>query len=257
MPKTSVPNAPPCTRLGRQCHSIPVTLRIGELEPGDPLDHEATWLLGHTQRLTFTDLWEGEGDLYADAVIHVPCRYLRSDGTEAVCGVYGFRGRPPVPRRRPQPRQLGRDRFRIVESGRAVTRTLPLPARTLPVVDVATASSNPCAAARCETADHRRGAACCRDLQVEIMCTRRQRKLEALVRSRQSPYLCKVSRPGDHSIEAEIISACAYLEPGGVDCTLHGRKRADGRTAKPQLCFDWPPKRQTLHPGCVFGRRRR
>ena len=95
-------------------------------------------------------------------------------------------------------------------------------------------------------------AACCRDLQIEIMCTRRQVKLEALVRSRKSPYLCKIDREGDFSIEAEMISACGYLGDDGVACSLHGRKRADGRTAKPDLCFEWPPKNQGLHPGCVF-----
>lgn len=259
--QTSAPrpsNVPPCTRLGRQCQSIPVTLRIGELEGGDPLDHEATWLLGHTERITFGDVWESEGEMFADAVIHVPCRYLKTDGVRATCGAYGYEGPSPRPRRVEQPRRLGGDRFRIVETGRLVTRTLPHPRRSLPVLEPAPGqSANPCATARCETADHRRGAACCRDLQVEIMCTRRERKLEALVRSRRSPYLCKVNRPGDFSIEAEIISACAYLETGGVNCTLHGRERPDGRSAKPELCFEWPPKRQTLHPGCVFGRRRR
>ena len=89
------------------------------------------------------------------------------------------------------------------------------------------------------------------------MCTRRQGRLEALVRSRKSPYLCKVSREGDFSIEAELISACGYLEPGGVACTLHGRRRDDGRSAKPDLCFDWPPKDKGLHPGCVFAPRPR
>lgn len=251
-------NVPSCTRLGRQCRSIPVTLRIGELEGGDPLDHEATWLLGHTQRITFTSVWAGDGDLFAEAVIHVPCRYLKTDGSRATCAVYGFEGRAPRERRPEQPRRLGGNRFNVVERQRVVPRTLPYPARSLPVIATpAPESGNPCAGARCETADHTRGAACCRDLQVEIMCTRREKKLESLVRSRQSPYLCKVSRAGDYSIEAEIISACDYLEPGGVNCTLHGRERADGRTAKPTLCFEWPPKRKTLHPGCVFGPRRR
>jgi hypothetical protein len=127
------------------------------------------------------------------------------------------------------------------------------PRRSLPVLG----EQNPCATAPCKTADHTRGAACCRDLQVEIMCTRREQKLEALVRSRRSPYLCKVSREGDFSIEAEVISACAYLEQGGVNCTLHGRQRADGRPAKPDLCSEWPPKDPVLHPGCVFAKRRR
>ena len=75
----------------------------------------------------------------------------------------------------------------------------------------------------------RRGAACCRDLQVEIMCTREEQELEALVRSRRSPYLCKIERPGDFSLEVEMISACGYLDDDGIACTLHGRRRSDGR----------------------------
>ena len=75
-------------------------------------------------------------------------------------------------------------------------------------------SDNPCATAPCRTADNTRKAACCRDLQVEIMCTRAQRRLEALVRSRRSPYLCKIERAGDYSLDVEMISACGYLEAG-------------------------------------------
>ena len=56
---------PPCTAIGRQCSSLPVTLRIGSLEEGNTsLDHESTWLLGHTEQITFSELWEDEGDLY-------------------------------------------------------------------------------------------------------------------------------------------------------------------------------------------------
>jgi hypothetical protein len=252
---------PPCTSLGRQCTSLRVTLRVGSLEEGsDSLDHEATWLRGHTENITFLDLWEGEGDLYTDAVLHVPCRFLAREGEGVRCKAFGFTGPVPLTRRQPQYRQLGGDRFQVIEGRRVVARNLArpapaVPARSLPVV--ADGAANPCATAPCRTADNRRSAACCRDLQVEIMCTRKQRKLEALVRSRRSPYLCKIDREGDFSIDAEMISACGYLEPGGVNCTLHGRVRADGRTAKPDLCFEWPPKRQVLHPGCVFGKRRR
>jgi hypothetical protein len=151
-----------------------------------------------------------------------------------------------------QQRRLGRDRFLVVENRRASARVLKPPARSLPVLN----GQNPCAVAPCRTADNSRGAACCRDLQIEIMCTRRQRRLEALVRSRRSPYLCKVERAGDFSIEAEIISACGFLDDDGIACTLHGRVRADGRPAKPDLCSDWPPKNKGLHPGCVFTPRR-
>jgi hypothetical protein len=227
-----------------------VLLRIGGLDEGrTSLDHEATWLLGHTERITFDDLWSGEGELYADAVLHVPCRYLEAANGTARCSAHGYRGRTPRgSRRMAQPRQLGGDRFRIVDDLRLVTRTLPPPPRGLPVLP----SANPCAGAPCRTADRVEGAACCRDLQIEIMCTRRQRRLEALVRARKPPYLCKVTRPGNFSLEAEMVSACGYLGSDRISCTLHDRKRADGRASKPDLCSDWPPKGKGLHPGCVF-----
>ena len=251
----------PCRKLGSQCRALRVTLRVGSLEEGDhSLDHEATWLLGHTQHITFGDLWWGEGDLYVEAILHVPCRYLRTEGGTAECRLLGYRGaarRPP--RRPPQPRRLGGNRFQMVDAKRVVVRSLPppppapAPAHALPVLE----SANPCATAPCRTSDHRRGAACCRDLQVEIMCTRDDRRLEALVRSRRSPYLCKIERGGDFSLDVEMISACGYLGEDGIACALHGRTRADGRPAKPDLCSEWPPKNRGLHPGCVFAPRRR
>ncbi len=255
-----IPHAPPCRSLGAQCKSVRTTLRIGELVEGaDSLDHEATWLLGHTQHIDFLELWEGEGDLYVEAVLQVPCKFLRQAGSVAQCQAHGFVG--PAPhgiRRDPQPLQLGGDRFVAVEECRNVVLSLPPPARSLPVLEGAGAiGDNPCASAPCRTADNTRKAACCRDLQVEIMCTRSQRRLEALVRSRRSPYLCKIERAGDYSLEVEMISACGYLGADGVSCSLHGRHRADGRTAKPDLCFEWPPKNRGLHPGCVFAPRRR
>jgi hypothetical protein len=73
--QASGPTVPPCRSLGTHCRSLRVTLRIGELEEGpESLDHEATWLLGHTAQIDFLELWEGEGDLYVEAVLHVPCR---------------------------------------------------------------------------------------------------------------------------------------------------------------------------------------
>ena len=241
--------------MGRHCQALPVLLRIGSLEEGETsLDHEATWLLGHTQRIAFGAVWTGEGELYVDAVLHVPCRHLKDvPGGGARCAAHGFTGRMPrAPLRLPQPRQLGSDRFQVVDRMKLTTRRLPPPSapRTLPVLG--SGGGNPCEGVPCETSDHVRGAACCRDLQVEIMCTRRQKRLEALVRHRKSPYLCKVDREGEFSIDVEMISACSYLEAGGVNCTLHGRHRADGRSAKPDLCFEWPPKGKGLHPGCVF-----
>ncbi len=253
-----MPSAPPCRKLGSQCHALRVTLRVGSLEEGTAsLDHEATWLLGHTQQITFGKPWSGEGDLYVEAILHVPCRYLSEEGGAAGCRFYGYSGvAPRRPLRAVQPRRLGGQRFRVVDAQRMVTRSLPeapAPARALPVLD----SANPCAVAPCRTADNKRTAACCRDLQVEIMCTKAERRLEALVRSRRSPYLCKVERGGDFSLDVEMISACGYLGDDGVACSLHGRLRADGRPAKPDLCTEWPPKNRGLHPGCIFGPRRR
>jgi hypothetical protein len=252
-------DVPPCRRMGRQCHALDVTLRIGSLEEGqESLDHEATWLMGHTERIAFGVLWRHDGELYLEATLHVPCRFYRETGPgSAACAAHAFMGQAPRrPIRTGQPRQLGGDRFVVVERMHLARRTLGFPRRALRVL-AGPVTANPCEGAPCQTSDHRRGAACCRDMQVEIMCTRKQVRLERLVRSRKSPYLCKVGREGDFSIEAELISACGYLEPGGVACTLHGRTRADGRSAKPDLCFDWPPKNKGLHPGCVFqpGRR--
>src|SRR4051794_27327715 len=167
-PRPRPPAAPPCHALGSQCRAVPVILRVGALEEGNAsLDHETTWLIGHTQHITFSEIWEDEGELYVDAMLHVPCRFLQTDRVVASCAAYGFSGRQPRgPARSQQPRRLGRDRFLIVENRRPAVRALPPPQRTLPVLQ----GTNPCAAAPCRTADNTRGAACCRDLQVEIMC---------------------------------------------------------------------------------------
>ena len=238
--------------MGAHCRQLQVTLKIGGLEDGVPsLDQEGTWLLGHTESIDFgTPRVEGQ-DLLVDATLHLRCRHLKADGSRERCAAHGF-SRPPAPppRRAPQPRQTAPETFVLLERLRPVTRTVhrPPPARrTLPVV----AGVNPCLGAKCTTADHTRGSACCRDLQIEIMCTEREAKLEALVRSRLSPYLCKIERETPASLGAEMISACGYLDDRG-ECSLHGRMRSDGTTAKPDLCFDWPKEGRGEHPGCVF-----
>jgi len=244
--------------MGTQCRGVRVILRVSALDDGIRSgDHEATWLLGHTERLDFGDLWLDEGELYVDAVVRVPCRHL-AEGVDggAVCQAHGFHGphpRAPHPIKPQVPRRLGEDRFVIVDRAHEVERELrgaPGPPRSLPVAS----GPNPCATAPCRTADNRRGAACCRDLQIEIMCTSRQRRLEALIRSRKAPYLCKIEREGKYSLGAELISACGYLKDDGIDCALHGRSRADGRPAKPDLCSKWPDDAETTHPGCVFAK---
>jgi hypothetical protein len=234
---------------------LDVVMRVAVLEGQE--DHDGTWLFGHTERIEFGRLWVEDEELWTEARIHVPCRYLRTTrtGTQR-CAAHGFRGSVAAPERVEQPRRLGDDRFRIMERRRMVTRDL-LPAperrRKLPLHPVVP-DANPCALARCRTSDNKLHAACCRDLQVEIRCTDRQELLEELLRSRQSPYLCKVEREEDDDevVNVEILSACAYLLEDGLHCGLHGRRRHDGRPAKPELCSKWPEKRTGLHPGCAF-----
>lgn len=245
---------PSCAGLGAQCHRLETTLRIGSITEGEEsLDHESTWLLGHTSRITFGDPYVRDQHLLVDAQLHVRCRYLRegeAPGTSR-CAAHGFVGpRIALSQGAAQPRRMGGDSFRIVSNRKLTLMTLGFPPRSLPVLEEE--SENPCAIAPCATADHTRGSACCRDLQVEIMCTPEERELEALVRSRQSPYLCKVTREGKWSLDAEMISACTYLDDAGANCTLHGRLRPDGRTAKPDLCFEWPDDGVGMHPGCLW-----
>jgi len=232
-----------------------VTLRIGSITDGPAsADPEATWLLGHTERISFRNLRRQGTTLLVDALLQVRCRYLKPGlhPGERRCAAHGFsdevRGdnRPP-----PQPRRLGADRFLVVQNHELAAIDLPFPRRTLPVLAEGE-NDNPCAIAPCATADHRRGSACCRDLQVEILCSRSDTWLEALVRSRLSPYLCKVTREAEDALEAEMISACGFLDDEGTSCTLHGRLRPDGRPAKPDLCSDWPDDGKGLHPGCIF-----
>lgn len=247
---------PPCRRIGSHCRALTVTLRVSaDLENLWDGDDEATWLLGHTQRITFHRLWRHREDLFARATLHIPCRFLRAEGAGHRCSAWGHTGAAPPSVARRQPRQLGEHRFRLVENGKVSDRVLTPPAapraRALNVLD-----ENPCATARCRTSDNTIGAACCRDLQIEIMCDEHWTAQELLVRSRQSPYLCKVDRERPESLEVEVISACGYLGSDGVACTLHGRRRPDGSQAKPELCRRWPKptEAETLHPGCVFAR---
>ena len=244
-------NIPPlCNSMGPQCRKLKVTLRIGSLEDGPAsLDHEGTWLLGHTERVDFGEPWDDGEDLFVDAVIHVPCRYLKESPAGSRCSMYGFSALPQRPTSRPvQPRRVRDDHFRIMEKGRTRSLDLPFPRRSLPVIS----GPNPCATASCRTSDNRRRAACCRDLQIEIMCEEKQTRLESLVWARKSPYICKIEREGKFSLDVELISACDYLGEDGVACTLHGRVRPDGRPAKPDLCSEWPHEGKGLHPGCVF-----
>lgn len=256
---------PPCSTLGPQCRALPVTLRIATLEGkgAESADHEATWLFGHTEKITFSRLRQVGLDVLVDATLHARCRFLKQEpiGKTSLsapsglsrCAAHGFIGpSPPESSRQEQPRRLAGDRFLVVQDHAVAALDLPPPRRSLPVLDNDPDAWNPCSIAPCTTADHKRGSACCRDLQLEILCARGDSELEALVRSRLSPYLCKVSRASESALEAEMISACGFLDDQGQGCTLHGRERPDGRPAKPDLCSHWPDDGKGMHPGCIF-----
>jgi hypothetical protein len=143
------------------------------------------------------------------------------------------------------------DRFFVFTRGKRRNLRLPVqasPRRSLPVL----AAANPCAGAACRTADNRRGAACCRDLTVDVVLEGDEPSLLELLRSRRSPYLCKVTPDGAGKAECEVISACGYLERDGVSCALHGRALPDGEPAKPFVCRQWPEPGpdHAGHPGC-------
>ena len=73
--------APPCRGMGSHCDALPVVLRVATQDDGpESADHEATWLLGHTERITFLGELKRDGrDLYHEAMLQVPCKYLRQD----------------------------------------------------------------------------------------------------------------------------------------------------------------------------------
>ena len=254
-----MPTPPPCSNLGRHCQELAVTVRISDLEDdGKTLqDAAATWLIGHTERISWSAPYTANGLLKVDVTIHVPCRYLEADGGNgARCEVHGFRGNMPRSTQPAEPKklQLGDEQFTVIHRGKRRRLELPLeepPPRSLPVLE----SDNPCATAECRTADNKRGAACCRDLTLELDLPKRQKRMEALVRARRTPYVCRIKRDDDETLDCEVISACGYLEDGTVNCTLHGRLRPNGRPAKPSICTDWPDELdedETGHPGCVL-----
>jgi hypothetical protein len=252
---------PPCRRLGHQCRELRVTASIADLRDDRPSvrDALATWLLGHTQRISFTTPRVTRQRLVVDAVVHVPCKYLQETAPGlAHCTAHGYVGPMPSASQPPHPvtRQHQDGRVSMVYRGRMRLLDLaarPAARRALPVL----AGGNPCQGAPCRTADNTRGAACCRDLTLEVMAPaaeRRSERLEALLRARRPPYLCKVERADADIIECEVISACGYLSPDGISCVLHDRQRPDGRPAKPRVCSRWPDlgPDDVGHPGCVL-----
>lgn len=270
-----MPNPPRCISLGRHCRELKITIRVSDTETESRTlqDASVTWITGHTERMTFGKPYVIDTDLRVDATVHVPCKYLRcEDGTPAVqpdgypraplrepgakvvCSAHGYRGQLPRssgnPARRPAV-ELGDGLFSIFYKGRRRKMKLRLKRaarRALPVM----ASENPCVGAPCITGDGVKGAACCRDLQLEVYLPKLRRHQEALLRARRSPYLCKVKREDEDTVACEVITACGYLAADGISCVLHNRILPNGRRAKPSLCYEWPElgPDETGHRGC-------
>ncbi|HEX9727389.1 MAG TPA: hypothetical protein VGA37_02650 [Gemmatimonadales bacterium] len=260
-----MPQVPDCRRLGRHCVQLAVTAQVADIRDDTPTDQDAaaTWLLGHTERITFGRPYTRGRLLVADAVVSVPCKYLEeqarspngSSRPAARCRAHGFEG--PMPRPAPVDAPVLRhraDRFTIVHGRRVRPMALPLKRaarRALPVLQ----NGNPCVGAPCRTADNKMGAACCRDLTLEMTIPEGD-PIEALLRARRPPYLCKVKRTAPSTVECEVISACGYLGDDDISCMLHDRVRPNGRPAKPDICSNWPEfdddDELTGHPGCVF-----
>ena len=247
---------PSCAALGRQCRELELTLHVADLSDDGPVFHDAvaTWLLGHTERITFGHPYARGERLLVDATVHVPCKYLRSPrghGGSERCAAHGFAGSIPPstqPGARARLRERG-GRYTVVQDGEV--RTLELASRSpsrraLPTLQ----TPNPCVGAPCRTADNQPGAACCRDLTIDVVLADQHQA--ALLRSRAAPYLCNVSPAKAGIVECEVISACGYLEGDALQCSLHDRVRPDGSPAKPSICSEWPDLEpgDAWHPGC-------
>lgn len=271
-----MPDPPECRSFGKHCRVVKLTIRISDVteESKTLQDASVTWITGHTERISFGKAYLVDDEIRVDATVHVPCKHLRTpdggpaiapDGTpvpshngtrpEVRCAIHGFRGVVPYSTQlcgesRTEV-QLKDGRFAVFYKGKHRTMDLRLKRatrRALPVVQ----ANNPCATAACHTGDNRRGAACCRDLNLELMLPVTQVHREALLRARTAPYLCKVKREDDDTMECEVISACGYLDDDGITCVLHNRTLPNGQRAKPSLCHEWPKleKDETGHGGC-------
>ncbi len=266
-----MPAPPPCTRLRRRCQELALTLRIADLEDDGPSlqDAAATWLLGHTERITFGKPHVKDDELVVDATVHMPCKYLEVDegggggrgqqnGRKARpqvhCAAHGFRG--PLPRStQPAPQDgpvfhRANNTFQLFYKRRQRVLELPLKRaarRALPVVQ----SDNPCLGAPCRTADNKRGTACCRDITLDVLLPESASRTATLLKTRKSPYLCKVSRQDPDSLECEAITRCGYLDDD-LSCVLHDRLLPNNQLAKPSICRVWPDLEpdEVGHTGC-------
>lgn len=247
-----MPTAPECKSLGRHCRSLRITLRMAELDDDDAPFRDAigTWLLGHTENIDFGEPRIAKRRALVDATLHADCRYFKATSQGARCTAHGFSGSVPVVRRnRPAP-FIQDGTVRLLQDGRTQTLALPVrpkPPRSLPMLD-----TNPCAGAPCRTGDNVQGAACCRDLTLDVVLPAYDMHAEDLLAARKTPYVCKVTRMTEDVVECEVISACGYLEANGESCGLHDRLRPDGSPAKPSVCSEWPDldPGDTGHPGC-------
>lgn len=238
--------------MGSHCRELPVLLRVAELSEDDgPFrDMIGTWLMGHVENLDFGTPRVLGDRVVVDTTIHAECRYFQADGPSFRCLAHGFRGALPDEARPTEQPFIANGTVTLMQDDRVQTVALSArakPSRALPTLDV-----NPCLGAPCRTADNVQGAACCRDLTLEVIIPAWNTETETLLETRQTPYVTKVERVSEDIVECEVISACGYLGADGVACGLHDLERADGSPAKPAICSDWPDLDEDCdwHPGC-------
>src|SRR6185503_14960418 len=245
---------PSCTSMGSHRRALPVVLRVSDLREDDAgfRDDISTWLTGHRQTIDFGTQQVVGNWVVVEATIHVPCKYLNDTVRGAACRAHGYSAvLPEVPRAPVTPLWGADGTVTVFQDDRPQALALQptaKPAHSLPTLDV-----NPCAGAPCRTADNTVGAACCRDLILDVVLPADDFEGEALLAARKAPYVCKVERADESVMECEVISACGYLGADAVSCTLHDLQRADGSPAKPSICSEWPDvtdKDSTWHPGC-------
>ena len=64
-------NPPACRGMGAHCRGVRVTVRVGETDDHEAyFDAVATWLLGHTERIEFGEIYDKGDDMLVDATDH-------------------------------------------------------------------------------------------------------------------------------------------------------------------------------------------
>ncbi len=149
----------PAAQWGAQCRGLRVTLRVGSFEDGiTSLDHEATWLLGHTGKIDLSRAMgrRGRPVRRGHASRALPAS-RRATAARAVPRARLFEAHSGgSPAREPQQLQLGGNRFVVVHRARNASASFRFPP------------------ARCRCSKYRRRGHRCKSLRDRLVPHRRQ-----------------------------------------------------------------------------------